>query len=249
MNLSVMETKGRVITVIYALFLSGADAETRTEFFIINKGKPEARILLPRVFGKATLLAANELSDYIEKISGARIPVDLGKAQRLAGGIISLEPRTDPTSEVSADGSEDEFTIEERRNTLTIRGNSDEAVLYGVYQYLNELGVRWFMPGDLGENVPALKTIRIGNRKQTYKPSFRSRQIDYSGYNNWHFNLDAQDRQHRERDLWLLRNKCQFVRSIHWGAIHRYDFNWTREHSYHNLGFIIRSLDIGSPQL
>jgi len=37
---------------------------------------PAFRSLLPRIFGKARLLAANELGDYIEKMTGVRIPVD-----------------------------------------------------------------------------------------------------------------------------------------------------------------------------
>jgi len=215
------------------------------QFHLAKDGQPQARIFLPRVFGKATLLAANELADHVEKMTGARLPIDLGKpGHRVPGAYVILETKIDPTKETSADGTEDVFTIVERRNALTVRGNSDEATLYGVYQYLHELGVRWFMPGELGENVPELKDIKIGGRNKTYRPSFRTREIDYSGYNNWHFNRDAQERQHREWDLWLLRNKCHFVRSIHWGHLHRYEMNWSREHSFHNLHFIVRKLDL-----
>ena len=215
------------------------------ELYLVRDGEPQGRILLPRVFGKATLFAAQELSDYVEKITGARLPIDLGKQHhRLAGTYVVLETKIDPTKEISADGTEDVFTIQGRRNALTITGNSDAATLYGVYQYLHELGVRWYMPGEIGENVPKLKELKIGNRRQTYKPSFRTREIDYSGYNTTHFHPKGQERQHRDWDLWLLRNKCHFVRSIHWGPLHRHDFNWSREHMFHNLHFILRPLDI-----
>jgi len=218
---------------------------TSEEFYLVRDRAPQGRILLPRVFGKATLLGAHELADYIEKMTGARLPIDLGKVdRRLPSAYVSLEPKIDPTKEVSADGTEDAFTIQERRNALTITGNSDTATLYGVYQYLHELGVRWYMPGPIGENVPKLKDLKIGRRVQTYKPSFRTREIDYSGYNKTHFHPKGQERQHREWDLWLLRNKVHFVRSIHWGLLHRYDFNWSREHSFHNLHFIIKPLDL-----
>ena len=215
------------------------------EFYLVRDGEPQGRILLPRVFGKATLFAAQELADYVEKITGARLPIDLGKQHhRLAGTYVVLETKIDPTKEISADGTEDVFTIQGRRNALTITGNSDAATLYGVYQYLHELGVRWYMPGEIGENVPKLKELTIDQRRQTYKPSFRTREIDYSGYNKTHFHPDAQPRQHQDWDLWLLRNKCHFVRSIHWGPLHRHDFNWSREHMFHNLHFILRPLDI-----
>lgn len=218
---------------------------TAEEFYLVKDGAPQGRILLPRAFGKATLLGAHELADYVEKMTGARLPIDLGKPHhRVPGTYVVLEPKIDPTKEVSADGTEDIFTIQQRRNALTITGNSDAATLYGVYQYLHELGVRWYMPGEIGENVPKLKDLKIGSRSKIYKPSFRTREIDYSGYNETHFHPKAQARQHREWDLWLLRNKVHFVRSIHWGHLHRYDFNWTRENSFHNLHFIIKPLDL-----
>lgn len=122
------------------------------EYFIVKDGEPMARIYLPSVFGRATLLAAQELSNYIEKMTGARIPIDFGKPILL---------------ELDLDGNRDGFTIEQRRNMLRIDGDSGHAVLFGVYQYLSELGVRWFMPGELGENVPRLASIKIGNQKKT----------------------------------------------------------------------------------
>ena len=218
-------------------------------WFVVKDGKPQARIYLPRAFGKATLLAANELSDYVEKMTGARVPVDrYGSGERryaLRGeSRIYLRLKIDPAQPVSADGSEDVFTITEKRDALTIDGNSDTAILYGVYQYLSDLGVRWYMPGEIGENVPRRKEIKIGRSRKTYTPSFRKREIDYSGYDRWHFRPQAQERQHYEYDLWLLRNRCHFSRSIHWRAIHRFDFNWTREYTYHNVAAILRKVDI-----
>ena len=217
--------------------------------FIVRDAKPQARIYLPRALGKATLLAANEFGDYIEKMTDARVPVDrYGSGEKryaLRGeSRIYLRPKIDPTQPISADGSEDVFTITEKHDTLTIEGNSDTAVLYGVYQYLGDLGVRWYMPGEIGENMPRRTQIKIGRSRKTYTPSFRKREIDYSGYDRWHFHPQAQERQHHQYDLWLLRNRCHFSRSIHWRSIHRFDFNWTREYTYHNVAAVLRKVDI-----
>ena len=50
-----------------------------------------------------------------------------------------------------------------------------------VCEFLRGLGVRWYMPGDLGEIVPALKTITLAPVDKTVKPDFLYRNLgDYS---------------------------------------------------------------------
>jgi hypothetical protein len=53
--------------------------------------------------------------------------------------------------------------------------------LYAVYEFLRSLGARWYMPGDLGEIVPALKTIALTQVNRTVRPDFPYRNLgDYS---------------------------------------------------------------------
>ncbi|MGM0601571.1 MAG: DUF4838 domain-containing protein, partial [Candidatus Rifleibacteriota bacterium] len=47
--------------------------------------------------------------------------------------------------------------------------------LNAVYQFLRDLGVRWYMPGQLGEVVPELKNIQIPEKSRIVKPDFRVR--------------------------------------------------------------------------
>ena len=57
-----------ILTVLVSLpFAAGAES------YLVQDGKPKARIYLPRVFGKGTLLAADELSEYIEKMTGSTV--------------------------------------------------------------------------------------------------------------------------------------------------------------------------------
>lgn len=250
-DLGPITTKGTKMKsqIIYSIILASLTlaASAADEYYLVKEGQPQARIYLPRVCGKATLLAANELSETLEKVSGARVPVDLYGSGDPRYAVrdeakILLDPTIDPTREISADGTEDQFTITRSRDTLTIAGNSDTAVLYGVYQLLHEIGVRWFTPGDLGENVPHMTSIPIGSGTKHYKPSFRKRELDYSGYNRWHFDPNQQAKQHYDYDLWLLRNRLHFARSIHWNSLHRFDFDWTREHTYHNVAAVLRTV-------
>lgn len=213
--------------------------------YLVKDGEPVGRIAMARVFGRATMLAAQELQAYLEKISGAKLPIDHGRVRhdrrRPEATWILLEPAIDPAKEVSADGSEDVFTLAADRGVLTIKGNSDTAVLYGAYQFLRELGVSWYMPGELGENVPRLKAIALEPFSRTYKPSFRTREIDYSG--KGHLDAERIEQLHEDYDLWLLRNRCHFKRIIHRRFHHNYEMNRGREHTGHALPAILRGVD------
>ncbi len=53
--------------------------------------------------------------------------------------------------------------------------------LNAVYEFLRGLGVRWYMPGDLGEIVPEQKTISLASVDKTVRPDFPYRNLgDYS---------------------------------------------------------------------
>ena len=62
--------------------------------------------------------------------------------------------------------------------------------LNAVYDLLRSLGVRWFMPGEVGEVVPRMDTVSIDNleRDTTIRPDYPLRYANwynYSGF-SWH---------------------------------------------------------------
>ena len=57
----------------------------------------------------------------------------------------------------------------------------ERGTLNAVYEFLRSLGVRWYMPGDLGEIVPRLKTIALAPVNKTVRPDFPYRNLgDYA---------------------------------------------------------------------
>ena len=175
---------------------------------LVRAGRPWAEICLPPAVGPGTRLAADELRHYVERITGARLPVR-ERTDTEATRRVALLPTLRPGGKTTDD--DDTFTIETEGETLLIRGNSDTAVLYGVYQLLHELGVRWFTPGAIGENVPRLSTICIRPRKTQHRPSFRQREVSFSGYMKWHFDEADLERQVHEYDLWRIRNRLHVI--------------------------------------
>ena len=59
--------------------------------------------------------------------------------------------------------------------------------LNAVYDFLRGLGVRWYMPGDLGEIIPKFNTLTLPPVDKTVKPDFSFRHIDNPSFidANW----------------------------------------------------------------
>ncbi len=60
------------------------------------------------------------------------------------------------------------------RGILLLAGKTELATYYAVERFLEkQLGVRWFMPGDLGEVVPSASTVKIRQIQEPGEPGFR----------------------------------------------------------------------------
>jgi len=51
----------------------------------------------------------------------------------------------------------------------------DAGALNAVYNFLRELGVRWFYPGELGKIVPQTKNIALPSENKVVRPDFALR--------------------------------------------------------------------------
>ena len=54
--------------------------------------------------------------------------------------------------------------------------------LNAVYDFLRSLGVRWYLPGELGEVVPKLESIPLPSVRRTVRPSFALRCLKWTSY-------------------------------------------------------------------
>lgn len=160
-------TRSKLIPVLAMFLLSGilsADA------WLIKDSRSDGKIFLPPEYGKALQLASLELQNFLEQMSGARLPFAWGARGRSESGIV-LEVRQE--AEWKGKESPQAFTIETQERPyplVTIRGNTSLAVLYGVYQYLENLGIRFLAPGESGTNIPGTDGIRVVKGKKKYTP-------------------------------------------------------------------------------
>jgi hypothetical protein len=180
------------------------------DLVIVEDGQPRATIVVakdvPETVRRKTQTAAEELQAYLEKISGAKLPI-VDDSQSLAGPLVLVgRSRLSDTlgvtipSGLSPARREEGFVIVCRGDRLLLAGNSEgpyHGTEYAVYDFLRSLGVRWFMPGEFGEIVPTQKTIRVPPQQRVEKPDFAMR--------NWW--LHALPELAAQETRWKLRNK------------------------------------------
>lgn len=147
-------------------------------FVLVEKSIPKAVIVIPENGVDDEQLAAEELQEYIEKISGARIeivtdvdtefkPVHIGRSFLEASGF--------DVDKLGSDRSA--FVINITDDAIYLAGNSAEGTLFSVYEFIEDLGVRWFWPGELGTVFPETKSISVPKGVDIQKPSFPNRHL------------------------------------------------------------------------
>lgn len=126
--------------------------------------------------------SVNDLVLYIEKISGAKL--DVVKNQPEAGDtrfpilIGKLAEKKFGAPKVSFPYKQG-FRVTVSPDGIGLSGESDLAASYAVYELLERLGCRWYMPSGEGEVVPARKTISLASSDKSLAPGTIYRGIWY----------------------------------------------------------------------
>lgn len=138
-------------------------------------------------------LAAEELKQYVAKATGVVLAV-LNRASPPACPLISLGENAATRAAgfglnaLSLEG----YLIATRGDNLYIvgpdtpdgqrtkQGGVSTGTLNGVYTFLEDyVGVRWLMPGEIGEHVPNRDRIVVPDLNRTDAPAFASRRLEY----------------------------------------------------------------------
>ena len=171
---------------------------------LIERGNALGRIFIPAHPELPVIFAVQELQKHLKAMTN----VDILLAWRVAnnsdsGFILTVRPE----SEWKGKESSQTFRITETTKPVprvTISGNTSLAVLYGIYQYLSDQGIRWFEPGKSGTNIPRLASLKINERHVMYTPSFHYRCLDFSGWHDTIFDYSDpekyQEKIHYEYD-------------------------------------------------
>jgi len=154
---------------------------------LVRDGQATAVIALPDQPTEFEKLAAEHLAKHVEKMSGAKIEtttVEAGGADAFVtksrgekktpvfiGRNVAAKLKALLADKAGVRGA---FALKATDDAVMIAGDG-EGPLYGVSELLEQQGVRWFMPGDLGAVIPQMKTITVKNQDTMQSPSFVSR--------------------------------------------------------------------------
>ena len=193
-----------------ALFLCGA------ERVIVKNGKSDYVILYSTATG-VPRRAALDLQTYIYKATGVKLPfVTAANRNGRPAFLIGFEKVTVPEG----------FIVKTSGKDIIISGNDTPGQVenahwatgartgtwYGVCDFLEQqLGIRWFMPGPLGEYVPKRKNWSVPDLDHSDHPLMEKRDMSYvSGGPN--------GKKEGEPNLFKRRNRCGKANS--WQASH-----------------------------
>lgn len=144
-------------------------------------------IFIPEKPSETEIFASSELSRYLNKILSVKAEIK-NEEEKISEGIIFSVGKTKSSKSFSGkfDSSitgpgEDSFIIKIKKNKIFLCGGGDRGTLYSVYQFLEELGCRWFMPGKIGEVIPEKKRIVLEEKEKIYIPDFVQREICVGG--------------------------------------------------------------------
>ena len=242
-------TKLWMIAILAALACGWAAA---AQPLIVQGGRPYAEIVIAKDPPRLVRLAADELRDYVRKLSGAELPIvtaPMGAAPVrlcvgrsvhtdklgvradglrhgafrmvsgpdwlvLLGHDVDFEPR-EPWPRKHTQYPQTQAAWEKTyggtcANPMNWYGGTATSFcraagiwrqdaggsLQAVYALLRDFGVRWYLPGDIGEVVPKKRTIALPDVDRTVHPDFAMRNLYW--YNRFRVAL-------RDDVMWWLR--------------------------------------------
>ena len=224
-----------LVRVILIVAGSVGSISAMAETFIVKDGQPQAEIVVSKDAPRMTKLAAEELQNYVEKISGAKLPIANAPGKDVPVQIyVGRSADTDKLKITDEGLKSGAFRMVSGKNYLVLLGHDSDftpkgpwALHYGhiprmmeewdkltgakwdnpigsslfrsysgvmklwqsdqggslnaVYEYLRILGVRWYMPGPLGEILPDMnKNIHLTKIDRTVHPDYAMRAMDFA---------------------------------------------------------------------
>ena len=137
-------------------------------FPVASEGRPLTRILIPRGASAHLQHASSELQDFLQRMTDAVIPVEMGEAG--GEGAICLG--------FSSQGlGLDEYVVESEGGRVRLDGGGERGPLYAVYGLLKALGCLWPLPEELWLEIPHCRDLEIPSLTLRASPYFPIRGV------------------------------------------------------------------------
>ncbi len=148
-------------------------------FRIASGGKASATIVVSARASAVERFVAGELQDYLGRITGAAFEIR-DDQQGLPSGLRSIQVGRTLASQrlkIRPEKLEREaYRIKTAGSDLFLTGDDDDGTQFAVYDFLERYcGVRWFWPGENGEEVPRKPDLAVGVIDLREAPYFQRR--------------------------------------------------------------------------
>ncbi|MBP1989836.1 DUF4838 domain-containing protein [Paenibacillus eucommiae] len=144
---------------------------------LIVDGQGQASLILTTTATELEKQAAQELQSYMKQISGAQLPIvtdaNAATGVKIFIGNAAPDPQLDQIRQGGTDP--DSFRLSVSADTIQLIGLSERGTLFAAYELLEQIGIRWFAPGEIGTEVPAMQTIRVKQQNTIQHPGVTSR--------------------------------------------------------------------------
>jgi len=208
------------------------------EVTLTREGQPAATIVVAEDAPEFTQLAVSTLVKYIERTSGATLPVTHSIAHAEPGTFVWVGPHPELANrhaDFHPDLSEREsYVIQTAGSDLILIGrdsvNEGVQIEAGTHQavaaFLEEkLNVRWLWPGELGTDLIPSPTISFAPFRIAYSPPLQLRLLNYTNFERSYGNLTEEVKAQIDQlggDL-LDTQKRKDTEARHWLNLHRAD--------------------------
>lgn len=176
-----------LLGVLFVSLFAHVGAGEPASVALVKDGQPLAALVLPAEPHADEELAAKELQTHLRQMSGGELAVG-GEAPDGMLPIrvgLSLSPEAETTIRAK---SEDPAALlmSVTPHGIRLAGLSPEGTLFAAYELLEQLGVRWYLPGDLGTVVPRRQTVSLPVGDLCRAPSFPNRHVSISRALPWY---------------------------------------------------------------
>jgi hypothetical protein len=173
--------------IVSGLVLAAAWLPAAYSVTLVGKGQPAATVIVPADADENEKLALQDLLAHIEQMSGAKLPVATNAPAALENAVKEIQARGQVSvilgrlalpavrqalgANAAVRGA---FALQVGKDRILAAG-PEEGTYYAVIELLEQLGCRWFIPGDLGAVIPELQTVEVKEQTTVQAPSFPSR--------------------------------------------------------------------------
>ena len=184
----------RLLLLGCAIGVLALGVPAQAQITLIQDGHAHVRVVTPDSPSFLERKAADELAHYLGRIGNAAVAVV--REGEAPGGVRILVGNTRAGREIVPDADKqgpEGFVIRTRGQDVAVVGGGEYGALYGAYELLEQLGVRWYLPDPLGEIVPQRRVVTVPEINDAQKPAFAMRWVGND-------------------DEWNLRNKQNRVK-------------------------------------